>query len=354
MGSAPFRNAVLFSLMLKLLYALSGMLWVEGSGFFEVFFRNDSAWYRIIAEQGYPATAPDGLTQTPFSFFPLYPAAIGLLMQTGLNFLPAAFLFSCLSNIAWIALTFSLLRRRNWQDNEIFRFLAVFQLLPFHHFHHMFYSEQLLMVTMTALLLALDLKKALWVFILAALLVLSRPTGLVYAATLPLLYLTPASLVHRAAIFSWLKRCLPLLGAFAGLVIWMFYLHLHCGDALAFSHAQSAWDRGFRWPWMAFFNHGDPAISLLSVYTIVLLGLAVWIFRRNAASLVFHIINLLFPLSTGQIISWPRYASVNLPAWLEVKNLLQGRRFFILLAAIALLHAALWMAWLDNMPVWSY
>jgi len=354
MVSIYFRNAVLLSFLLKLLYALSGMLWVEGSGFFDAFFRNDSAWYRIIAEQGYPTIAPDGLTQTPFSFFPLYPAIIGLLIQTGLSFLPAAFLLSCLSNFAWIALTFSLLRRRNWQDNEIFRFLAFFQLLPFHHFHHMFYSEQLLMVIMTALLLALDLKKGLWVFMLTALLVLTRPTGLVYAATLPLLYLTPSTLVHRAALASWLKRCLPLFGAFAGLAIWMLYLHLHCGDALAFSHAQSAWDRGFRWPWMALFNHGDPAISILSVFTLLLLGLVVWTFRRHAAVLIFHIINLLFPLSTGQIVSWPRYASVNLPAWLEIRKLLQRRRFFFLLAASALLHAALWMAWLDNIPVWSY
>jgi hypothetical protein len=134
----------------------------------------------------------------------------------------------------------------------------------------------------------------------------------------------------------------------------MLYLHLHCGDALAFSHAQSAWDRGFRWPWMALFNHGDPAISILSVFTLLLLGLVVWTFRRHAAVLIFHIINLLFPLSTGQIVSWPRYASVNLPAWLEIRKLLQRRRFFFLLAASALLHAALWMAWLDNIPVWSY
>ncbi len=354
MGSMYFRYAILFSLLLKLLYALSGMLWVDGSGFFDVFFRNDSAWYRIIAEQGYPTSAPDGIAQTPFSFFPLYPALAGLFMQTGLPFHAAAFALSCLSSLGWIALIFSLLRRRAWQDKEIFRFLALFQLMPFHHFHHMFYSEQVSMVLMTGMLLALDLQHRGWVFALAVLLVLSRPTGLVYAATLPLLYLSPATFFQRSALIGWLKRCLPLLGAFAGLGIWMLYLRFHCGDALAFSHAQSAWDRGFRWPWMAFFNHGEPAVTILSCYALLLLGLVAWVFRRNVMGLLFHAINLLFPLSTGQIISWPRYASVNLPAWLELRNHLQGRRFFVLLAVIALLHAAAWMAWLDNMPVWSY
>lgn len=354
MGSVYLRYAILFSLLLKILYALSGMLWVDGSGFLDAFFRNDSAWYRMIAEQGYPGTAPDGLAQTPFSFFPLYPALIGWIMQTGVNFHIAAFILSCISSFGWIMISFRLLRNRNWEDREIFRFLAFFQLFPFHHFHHMFYSEQLFLLTMSGLLLALDLRKPVWTFVMAAVLVLSRPTGLVYAATLPLLYFNPSILVHREAMRGWLRRCLPLLGAFAGLAIWMLYLHLHCGDALAFSHAQSAWDRGFRWPWIAFFNHGEPAITAISAYTLLFLGLVVWTFRRNAAALIFHLINFLFPLSTGQIISWPRYASVNLPAWLDIRKLLHGRRFFILMTVFTLLHAALWMAWLDNIPVWSY
>lgn len=354
MGSVHLRNAFLFCILLKLVYAMSGMLWTEGSGFFDVFFRNDSAWYRIIAEYGYPVQAPDGLTQTPFTFFPLYPALIAALMQTGLAFLPAAFLLSCLSSFAWIALSFRLLRHRGWQNPEIFRFLVLFQLFPFHHFHHMFYSEQVLMVVMTALLLALDQQRRFWIFLLAALLVLSRPTGLIYAATIPLLYLTPAALLDRKVFLDWLRRCLPLTGAFAGLAIWMVYLHLHCGDALAFSHAQSAWDRGFRWPWEAFFNHGDAAITWISLYTLLLLALFIWLFRRNITVLLFHLINLLFPLSTGQIISWPRYASVNLPGWLEFRNWLSGRRFYSVLLLALLLHSAAWVAWLANIPVWSY
>lgn len=354
MASPYIRYAILIALLLKLVYGLSGMAWTADSGFLDAFFRNDSAWYRIIAEQGYPTQPPDGSSQTPFSFFPLYPALIGLIMQLGISFHPAAFILSCLSSLGWILLSFRLLRQRAWNDRDIFRLLAIFQLMPFHHFHHMFYSEQLFMVSITALLLALDLRHSFWVFALAALLVLSRPTGLVYAATLPLLYLRPSTLLQRSERKEWLQRCLPLLGAFAGLGIWMLYLHLHCGDALAFSHAQSAWDRGFRWPWMAFFNHGDPAIIVLSIYTLLLLGMMAWLFRKDAAGLLFQCINLLFPLSTGQIISWPRYTSVNLPAWLELKSMLQGPRFFGLLLLAALLHAVLWMAWLDNMPVWSY
>jgi len=354
MGSSYFRIAVLISLLLKLLYALCGMLWVDGSGFFDAFFRNDSAWYQIIAEQGYPEVLPDVHMQTPFSFFPLYPTLIALITKTGLTFHPAAFLLSCIGSFMWIHLSFLLLRRRGWQDSAIFRFLLLFQVFPFHHFHHMFYSEQLWMLVFTALLLALDLRHSGWVFLLAALLVLSRPTGLVYAATLPLLYLTPTTWKVRSELTGWLKRCIPLLGAFFGLGIWMLYLRLHCGDALAFSKAQHAWDRGLGWPWVAFFNNGETAITVLSIYALLMLSGVVWVFRRQGWKLLFHLVNLIFPLSTGQIISWPRYASADLPAWLELSTWLQGRRFFAVLSILALLHMVVWNAWLRNIPVWSY
>ncbi|MFD1055254.1 hypothetical protein [Terrabacter terrigena] len=51
----------------------------------------DGQWYRVIAEQGYPAVLPrvgwGGIDMNPWAFFPVFPMTVGLLMKvTGLPF----------------------------------------------------------------------------------------------------------------------------------------------------------------------------------------------------------------------------------------------------------------------------
>jgi hypothetical protein len=345
-------RSILVFFILKAIYLLLGIFWGSDAHWLDVFHRNDSSWYAMIAEHGYPVQAPQPGVESEFAFFPLYPLAVRLFMFLLGDFQQAAFAFSLLTGMGWIVLMFKLLRVYGWEDFEIYRLLSLFQLLPFHHFHHVYYTEQLFVVLFTWILLSLEEGHAIRLFFLSLLLALTRPTGLIYAATIPLLFLVNLNL-H--SIKSWLLRCLPLLGAPAGLFLWMLYLHLHCGDALAFSHAQSGWNRSYQWPWESLFNQHALSITMLSIHAILVLLFSIIAFRKAGPGMqLFQAINLLFPLSTGQVISYPRYASANLPLFFSVRKYLTGRYFPIILGVAAILHLFVYYTWVKNLPIWSY
>ncbi|MBU6323947.1 MAG: hypothetical protein KJS92_00530 [Bacteroidetes bacterium] len=343
---------MLFFLCLKFIYILLGLLWQGNNDWLSVFHRNDSSWYALIAENGYPTVPPQPGTESEFAFFPLYPALVSIFMPLLGTFHQAAFAFSLLTGLLLITLCFRLLRQLEWSDREIFRFLALYQLLPFHHFHHVFYSEQLFLLILAGIMLSLEQRSTALLFALSALLALTRPTGLIYAATLPLLYLPNFNV---PAFIDWVRRCWPLMGAPFGIFLWTGYLKLHCGDALAFSHAQSGWNRKYCWPWESLFNDGNTAIILISIYAVLILITALTMFRRSGFGVIlFHGINLLFPLSTGQVISYPRYTSANLPLFLRLRSFLEAPYFPWILALAATLHLFIYYAWVMNLPIWSY
>lgn len=103
-----------------------------------------------------------------------------------------------------------------------------------------------------------------------------------------------------------------LLGLFlipAGLAAYMFYLHLHTGDALGFSHIQVAWNR----------EPGNPVSHLLGVFkggwfhwlvgiSIAVAALAmVYLTRaKHYELLIFSLWATLVPLATG-LVSMPRF-----------------------------------------------
>jgi len=350
--SGYLTRALWFFLVLKLVYVALGLIWNPGSAWLSIFHRNDSAWYELIARQWYPSLPPQSGHESVFAFFPLYPLLLRLLMQFTVSYLTAAMLLNLVCGSLWIFLTFRLLQQRGWHEREIFRFLVFFQLLPFHHFLHVFYTESLFLLLLTGLLYFMERRQPAWVFFTALLLVLCRPTGLIYAATVPLLYFGS---FEPKPIADWFRRSLPLLGAPIGLLLWMSYLQLHCGDARAFSHAQSGWDRAYTWPWEALFNQGTGSITALSVYSIFILLLAgYWLRHATWPTKLFHAINLLFPLITGQVISYPRYISANLPLFHQMRNGLNSRYFAIICVLVASLHIIVFYAWVMNIPVWSY
>jgi hypothetical protein len=334
---------------------LLGYFLLDAPSLLDIFFRNDSAWYALIVANGYPAHAPDGLEQTVFSFFPLYPALLSFFTLTGISFNLAAVVFSLIGSLLFCHLVFIWLGRHGWSDRTIFRFLVVYQLLPFHHFVHMFYTEQLFVLLFAWLLLAYENKKHLQVLVAAFLITLSRPTGLIYCAALPLLYLPSLSTFDKKTIYAHFLRALPLAGAPLALASWMIYLYFHTGDALAFSHSQIAWDRKYTWPWMSLFNNSDPYIALLSSWAILFIVIAFYLLRkRNVWHHIFHGINLLFPLITGQVISYPRYVSVNLELFSNLQGYLTGKYFILIVLTTAMLHFLVFIGWLYNVPVLSY
>ena len=115
-----FVRSVLFFLFLKTAYIILGLFWVGNSDWLSVFHRNDSSWYALIAESGYPTEAPVPGAESAFAFFPLYPMLIRLLLPVAGSFASAAFMLSLLTGFLWISLSFRLLKHLQWSDREIF------------------------------------------------------------------------------------------------------------------------------------------------------------------------------------------------------------------------------------------
>lgn len=73
----------------------------------------DAQWYQLIVEQGYPSELPRNdagdVLQNPWAFFPLFPALVAVLAETGLSFAVAAMLVSLSSGAVAMVLLFRLL-----------------------------------------------------------------------------------------------------------------------------------------------------------------------------------------------------------------------------------------------------
>lgn len=203
----------------------------------------DCGWYSNLALNGYDLVVrpPDG--QANWAFFPLTPLALaGIHAVSGLSIEASGFVLGQITII-----TAFLVARPLFAGNERSYGLFGFFVLsgPFSYAYSTGMSEPLFFLLVVGVFVALQRRNMLLVGILAALLTATRVTGL--------LIVIPIALQMAQESIATAKRGGPLrlsstgLLALAvtplGLCVYMLYLHLHVGDALAFAHIQSAWDR---------------------------------------------------------------------------------------------------------------
>jgi hypothetical protein len=195
----------------------------------DVWARWDSVWFLRIAEDGYGA-----LEGTAAAFYPLYPAAVGLLGRVLLgHYVVAGIAISLAASLAAFLLLHDLAEAKLGADGarRTILYLAVF---PMTLFLQAVYSEALfLLLTVAAFVLA-ERGRFLPSGIAAGLALLTRPVGF---ALLPAL-----------ALFAWRsedrRRSLASL-AVAPLLFCAYPLYLWAdrGDPFAFARAQDVWTR---------------------------------------------------------------------------------------------------------------
>jgi hypothetical protein len=227
--------------------------WARASA--AVWARFDSYFFLHIAQYGY---TDQGLG----AFFPLYPLLVRLFAwPLAGHFTLAALLVSWLC--AWGSyLCFFRLARREYGE-RIARFALLFLALsPVSFFSFAPYSESLFLLLSLG---AVERARAgrLWqAGVLAALGMLTRPTGMLLLIPLAWEYGRRSPTLARRASrlksdlrasaaakllprFSWLALGLAPLA----LLGYMFFLKLRTGNALAFLAGESAWHRHFTLPW---------------------------------------------------------------------------------------------------------
>jgi Gpi18-like mannosyltransferase len=210
----------------------------------------------------------------------------------------------------------------------------LFLAAPGAHFLSLPYTEALFCLLIASALWAIEREQLAWAALLGALASGSRPTGVVIA-----LVLGVEGIRHRKLI----RFGLASLFATSGLIAYVVFCARHFRDALYFSHVQKYWGRemSLLGPFKALFSFGfDPDYYLV---TIVAIGVAIWLVRRERLSVSLSAwVLLLLPLMTGSLKSMIRFQSANVPLFTATPLAGRGRRrwIFLTISLVLMLYEA--------------
>ena len=332
--------------------------------FFVGMCRWDCEWYVRLAESGYDKfPTPKMLNAGNWAFFPLYPMLVAALRAlTGLQTIVAATGLSIVLSIAAARVAWPLLGK----DLRAYTLFSVFLLAgPFSIYFTTFFTEVLFLFLTVCVFAALRQRQFLLAGILAGLLSATRIVGVFIVFAI----LWEMWRAHREAGGTWrdfipaivLKPDWLLTFAVAplGLFAYMVYLHMHIGDALAFSHVQRAWGRPMGNPLVFIWNALTampregwiPTPSQqLAIATLVGYGLIVaMVVRKRFDMAIYSVIALTLPLFAGMA-SMLRFVAGLAPMSLLLSELLARNRWLfgasLLLFLVSCYGITIaWMKW---------
>jgi hypothetical protein len=347
--------------------------------------RWDSSWYLVIAHYGY---RPDlgSFTSSRDAFFPLYPLGLSGLGRLGVPPIAAGVLISVIAlalalygihRLTTLELTTLAARRSGSRTDaagprhtDVARLaVMVTAFAPMAFFLSAVYSEALYLALSVGLFYAARHGRFALVGVLAALAGATRSTGIVLLLPALMIYLygpredgVPDRPLARglAPRYRLRRDILWLALAPVGLLLYMAYLGLAGGDALAPFHAQDVWGRHFAGPYLgvwdglqaafegarqlfsmqqahAYFNTGGEGPFVAAEHNLLLLAFlaaaiaaTVGVLRRLPAAYGVYVIAALalplsYPVTAQPLMSLPRFLLVLFPLniwfaqWLAVR-----------------------------------
>lgn len=350
-------KVLIASVLLKIAYLVFAYFVLGNSsifsfqGYSSIINRNDTGWYGKIAENWYPEITDvrdlgysykEDFKQSEWAFFPLYPAINRALMNAcSITFDESAFIWSVLlSSLVFIG--FYIFCELYTKDpRKSLYYSMVFLLFPFNYYFSMMYTEAAFFVLLIFAFIAVHQRKNLYLPFLIIPLVLVRSAGIVALIPLYLYFLERNHILtkYRLDVKQLLGKrnigqtMLFVTGPIAFL-LYCLYQKQMTGQFFAFSIAQAGWYREFRFPLLSFFRSGDFTTQFNSVYTLIVMILSIFIWKKNPLSLnLFIWLSLLLPLCSGLVTSMPRFISVIFPlvmilgSWLyrfKYRNLFLG------------------------------
>jgi hypothetical protein len=280
--------------------------------------RWDGNWYLHIAQDGYTYTDGEFHAVAFAPLLPLLMRILGPLFGGGADGLLIAGVLA--ANLALIAACAYLVALVRLDDDEATARRSALYLLvfPTSFFLSAVYPESLFLAL--AIASFYYARRDRWVVagVLAALCALARPHGVLIAIPLSLEYLHQHRFVIRAIRADAVGLVLPLVSFGA----WLAYQYARFGDALAFIHAQAAWQRVPGPPWagfLSYFTGGErgPWNDLLFALLFVALVVVAALTQRPSYAL-FAAIYVLVPLSTGQLYSMMRIGLSIFPLYIAL------------------------------------
>ncbi len=320
------------------------------ASFIEAFCEQDCGWYTSIYLRGYAKEIGDisGPARANWAFFPAYPMLVSLIGRPlGLSANVAGYIVS-----NGLILMAALGARPLFGKHALAYWLWVLGLLagPFSFLFSALYTESLFVLLTLLTLVALQQRRYLATGLAAAVLSATRPTGVVmtFAILAQMLWDhlrdggKPLGFVPQ--LLRDPSRLLALALAPAGLALYMIYLYVQTGDALAFAHIQRGWDRALGNPvetlyraltapvttqyWELMRISGAVAAALGLVLSVVL------ILTGRVAAGLFCLLALLMSLAGGTM-SLVRFTAGLAPLGIAIAFALGSNRVLAAIAALA-------------------
>ncbi len=291
----------------------------------------DCGWYMSLAQSGYdaaPHVAPGIYGQANWAFFPLFPLLVrGIARVFSVPVVNGGFIVANVSFALFVFLAAKYLARVRPEHCQAALVLFLFA-VPSSFYFSLPYTE----ATYAALAMAtlyFSVNGALPAASIAtALLSATRVTGVLFVPVIAVqfarrLWRRWHAGDHAGAASEALPALFWVALAPLGLFVFMAYLYLHMGDALAFAHVQVAWQRGHDFPlFLLLGNLADRDFRYLTSHVeqssvvseyCALMGLAMcaylWRLRRYAEGW-FLLMSILLAAATG-LQSMQRYVWAN-------------------------------------------
>jgi hypothetical protein len=322
----------------------------------DIFTRWDSKWYFSIIKTGYQASTNLKTIYSNLAFFPLYPYLVKSVGWLGVTLPDSLYIFIglLLSNLFFLASAALLYRliisSLGFDEDTAHRTLTLLIVFPVSFFFSAFYPESLfLFLILLGFTFALE-ENWFWTGICAALIIITKSTGIVPVFALAWLYMEKKQWKLqniRLSILWFLLAPLALLSHF-------YELYRVSGQPFAFFDAMTAWGRIQSGTYLDLFqNLRGPALDVFKIDLILTIVFFIcslyilWKWQIKAYG-VFALLMILLALSTGLLVSISRYLLVAFPIFIFLGDKLKrGKWYDFTIAVFFALQIIYFAGWVN-------
>lgn len=347
-GASPARAALVWAVIAFLLNQLLEFVVMSQQGrAYSDLCQWDCKWYTAIVQGGYDLEPHAHAKQDAanWAFFPAFPL-LAKAFSVGLGVAPAASLVLA-SKLCFLAAIYAFVRLVTTLDARVKPPVAALVLgfSPYAIYGNVGYTESLFLLVSCCYFLALESKRFLLAGLLGGALGSVRVAGV---AAIPAHVIALWGDFWRGGLDQRLRILLSVMLLPFGLSLFMWFLHVHTGDALAFSHIQLAWGRVPESPVGHFLAglHGTAVNQLRVAMVIGVAAVIVWLLAtRRYPMAIFSLICTVLPLTTG-LWAIPRYIWWQAPVLFAIAVLISHRKLWVLyLPLSAAATAFIYTAW---------
>lgn len=299
----------------------------------DLFFRWDSGWYLNIAKSGYSYIQGQ---QSSVNFFPLYPTLINFF---SFSFFDSKLIGFILSNLFLLLAGIYLYKLVKLEfKNPDLAYKAVFYLMifPTSFFFSTPYTESLFLFLSIAAFYYAIKREWLLASTLGFFLALTRCVGVLILAPFAIEYFGISLRPLKPSSLKLKRDALYLLLVPFGLLTYMAYTYFRFGDAFAFYHTASAWNRRFVSIFATLSNVSDYSIFYKGIFmgsVIFACFLILYFFLHNMrlSYAIYSLVYMAGYLSSNVLEGMPRYISALFPLYIALSLICAKNKFLDIL-----------------------